>query len=80
MHLKHLGHWSGGYYYSISIFSEVKNLGSPQVVILLYAVVTVLDSGTLICSSRQWTGFYMIETSVIKELKVYHIVLAKKIS
>ena len=28
-----------------------------------------IETGPLICSANQWTGFFMIETSVIEELK-----------
>ena len=27
-----------------------------------------IDTSLLICSANQWTGFYMIETSVMKKL------------
>ena len=30
---------------------------------------TISTNGSLIYSASQWTGFYMIETSVMKELK-----------
>ena len=32
-----------------------------------------IETGPLISSANQWTGFYMIETSVIKELIVANI-------
>ena len=28
-----------------------------------------IETGPLICSANEWTGFYMIGTSVLKELK-----------
>ena len=32
-----------------------------------------METGPLICSANQWTGFYMITASVMKELKVINI-------
>ena len=29
-----------------------------------------METSPLICSANQWTGFYMIGTSVMKELKL----------
>ena len=29
-----------------------------------------IETSPLICSANQWTGFYMIETYVMKELKL----------
>ena len=30
-----------------------------------------IDTSPVSCSANQWTGFYMIETSVIKELNIH---------
>ena len=32
-------------------------------------VLTIIETSPLICSANQWTGFYMIGTSVMKELR-----------
>ena len=32
------------------------------------AVIIIIETSPLICSVNQWTGFYMITTSVKKEL------------
>ena len=44
----------------------------------LFEVLTPHDGGRyhiatspLICSANQWTDFYMITVSIIKELKIY---------
>ena len=34
-----------------------------------------METSSLICSANQWTGFYMIETSVMKELMYFVVEL-----
>ena len=36
---------------------------------LVYILTYYTETSPLICRENQWTGFYMIRTSVIKELK-----------
>ena len=40
------------------------------------AVIT--ETSPLICLANQWTGFYMITASIIKELKVSFCITLKK--
>ena len=36
-----------------------------------------IDTSPLICSTNQWTGFYMITASVMKELRIWSDLLKK---
>ena len=36
-----------------------------------------IETNPLICSANQWTGFYMIGTSVMKELKIRFCYVAR---
>ena len=37
-----------------------------------------IETSPLICSANQWTGFYMITVSIIKELKVFNEIISEQ--
>ena len=50
----------------------MKRIIDERTYVLLYLTLFIMETGPFICRAIQWTGFYTIETSVMKELKVQY--------
>ena len=52
------------------LYFQIQIRSSPQKNAQLFHGRYHIDTSPLICSANQWTGFYMITASIMKELKI----------